>query len=141
MSLDRAISFAVSAHHGQTDRAGMSYMSHVCSVITGVATEQEKIVAALHDVVEDSNTSLDTIENSFGAIIRHAVDAITKREDEHYAVYLARVKANELARTVKLADLAHNMQFSRIPEMTDKDWKRMDKYDTAVCFLAQRTNP
>ncbi len=126
-----ARSLAAIAHRGQTDRAGVDYIGHPSYVAGLVETDEEKAVAWLHDVLEDTDTGAETLAANFPARIVKAVVAITKTKGEDYDTYLARVKANPLARAVKLADLTHNMMIERIPAPTDKDHKRLEKYRRA----------
>lgn len=139
--LEKALGFAVSEHKGQNDRAGMPYIAHICAVVAAVTSQEEKTVAALHDIVEDTHCDIEDIRWEFPQHIADAVDAITKRDNEPYAEYLIRVKANDLARTVKIADLLHNMDFSRLPEITDKDRERLRKYQDALDFLRATPAP
>ena len=127
---------AMTAHVNQTDKAGQPYINHPIAVADKVGGETEKIVALLHDVVEDTAFTLDDIHNAgFGEDVIAALDCITKRDGEPYADYLSRVAGNKIARAVKLADLAHNMDISRLPILTEKDLKRLKKYEYAVAML------
>lgn len=89
----------------------------------------------MHDSVEDTGITLDEISSLFGESVAQAVDAITKRNGEPYQDYLNRVKANPIARLVKIADLSHNMDLSRLPVVTEKDLARREKYINAKEFL------
>lgn len=132
--LKRALDLAKEAHQGQRDKAGKPYIEHVQRVVESVDTIGAKIVAALHDVVEDTEVTLEQlrIEHKFPEHIVLAVDAITKRNDEEYFGYLARVKANPLARAVKTADLRDNMRLDRLPDITEPDQSRLEKYQEAM---------
>jgi (p)ppGpp synthase/HD superfamily hydrolase len=135
--IEDALTMAVEAHRGQKDRGGASYILHPLRVMAQMATDQERIVALLHDAVEDSPVTLAEIEARFGGRISAAVDAVTKRERENYDTYLARVKADEIARNVKLADLKDNSDLSRLgrePEYADR--QRLDKYLRAQAILS-----
>lgn len=92
-------------------------------------------VAWLHDIVEDHNYPVEKIRAEFGNDITSAVIAISKIKGEAYQDYLNRVKSNDIARIVKLSDLAHNMQLSRLPKVTLKDLQRVEKYKKAKEFL------
>ncbi len=128
---------AEKAHFGQVDKAGADYVNHPIAVAGMVETENEKIVAYLHDVVEDTEVTLkDLAEAGFNETIIEAVDAMTHRKGEPREDYLARVKANPIARKVKLADLRHNSDLSRIPDPKEKDIKRREKYLKEMAFLA-----
>jgi len=107
--LELAIVLATEAHAGQTYN-GMPYILHPMRVMMAVDTIEEKIVAILHDVVEDTNVGIREIHLEFGDVIGDAVGAMTKMKgsDETYRQYLDRVKSNEIAKKVKLADMADN---------------------------------
>lgn len=107
--LDVAINLARSAHAGQRDKLGVAYICHPLAVMRGVTTVEQKIVAVLHDVVEDTPVTLDYLRTlGFEEHIVQAVDAVTKRVGEPLKDSMARVAADPLALVVKLADLAHN---------------------------------
>jgi (p)ppGpp synthase/HD superfamily hydrolase len=89
--------------------------------------ECEKIVAILHDVVEDSRVSLEEL-SCFGADIVVAVDALTQRVGESRSVYIQRISLNPVARAVKIADLRHNSDISRIPNPAQRDYERAERY-------------
>ena len=128
---------ATGAHYGQVDKGGHPYIGHPAAVASLVETEDEKIVAWLHDVVEDTDVTCDDIHTLFGARIANAVDAITHKKGEDRLLYLGRVKINPLARAVKIADLKHNSQLERIAcrELTVKDYDRRDRYQREIKFL------
>lgn len=121
-----AIAIAYSAHLGQKDKAGNEYIEHVLSVSKEVEKEEEKMVALLHDVVEDSDYSLEDLKRyDFPDTVIEAVDCITKRESEKYKDYLERVKCNKLAREVKIKDIGNNMQ--RLKNLEEEEQKRLHK--------------
>jgi len=112
--LTRAIEIAVEAHRGQVDKCKEPYILHPLAVMTAMDTHAEKIVAVLHDVIEDTDHSLlDLSLEGFSENIIDAIDAITKRDNETYFEYINRVKENPLATKVKLADLKHNSLLER----------------------------
>ena len=129
---------ALTAHEGQVDKAGAPYWHHPAFVADYVTSPEAKVVAWLHDVVEDTEWSLDDLrtEGIWPEIVE-GVDAITKRAGEAYECYLDRVKANPFALAVKLADLTHNMDLSRIANPTEKDFARIEKYRWAVDYLSE----
>jgi (p)ppGpp synthase/HD superfamily hydrolase len=129
---------ALTAHEGQVDKAGAPYWHHPAFVADHVTSPEAKVVAWLHDVVEDTEWSLDDLrtEGIWPEIVE-GVDAITKRAGEAYECYLDRVKANPFALAVKLADLTHNMDLSRIANPTEKDFARIEKYRWAVDYLSE----
>ena len=89
----------------------------------------------MHDSVEDTAISIDEIQEQFGNVIANAILAISKRKGEDYQDYLIRVKQNALARSVKLADLQHNADLSRLPRIKEEDILRKEKYLAAMAFL------
>lgn len=123
------------AHRGQTDKAGRPYWEHPDAVASLVSSEDEKIVAYLHDVLEDTDVTEDTLRNLFGDTVTDAVKMLTHAKSEPYMDYIRRVKENELAKNVKLADLTHNMNLKRLPVITEKDEERLKKYREAALIL------
>ena len=131
-----ALETATKAHKGQVDKAGKDYITHPIAVAEKVDTDAEKAVAYLHDVVEETDITLDNLkEMGFPDEIVAAVDCLTKRDGVPLSDYLLRVKGNALARTVKLADLAHNSDISRIPHPTEKDFRRVERYHREAAYL------
>jgi (p)ppGpp synthase/HD superfamily hydrolase len=127
--LERAIQLAVKAHAGQKDRYGAPYILHPLRVMQRVNSVPEKIVAVLHDVVEDTSWSLDELaREGFPKKIVTAIDCLTKREGEDYEAFVRRSASNPLARRVKLADLEDNMDLRRMNAVTEKDVPRLAKY-------------
>lgn len=130
------------SHKNQVDKAGIDYFAgHIQAVVNGVTTNKEKIVAYLHDTVEDTPLTIERIKELFGEEIGEAVFAITKSKDGSlpYDDYIERVKANPLARAVKISDLKHNMDLSRLEKVgiTEKDIKRAKKYQKALKKLQE----
>ena len=131
--LDRAIELAKQHHEGQTDKAGKPYIDHPLRVMNQVESEEEKIVAVLHDIVEDTDISLDDLRNEgFSEKVVSAVECLTKQDGENYDSYIERISFNPLAVKIKLADLEDNRDLTRLPEVTDKDLERIEKYDKAL---------
>jgi len=127
--LERAIEIAVQAHRGQKDRFGAPYILHPLRVMSRVDGPVAKTVAVLHDVVEDTNWTLEDLQaKGFSAEVIEAVDCLTKREGEPYDALIQRAAGKPLARQVKLADLIDNMDLRRCPEITPKDLERLQKY-------------
>lgn len=118
------------AHKGQVDKGGAPYYLHPFHVANNCKTEKQKIVALLHDVIEDNDHySLDYfLSQGFSSDIVKALDAITHRKGEEYETYIERVKSNELARTVKIQDLRHNLDLTRLKTVTKDDLARVEKY-------------
>lgn len=127
--LKKAYEVASMAHENQKDKGGMEYIAHPVAVSYMVESLDEKIVALLHDVVEDTYVTLEALKNlGFGNDIIVAIDAISKKAGESTEDYMRRVKRNKLACSVKKADLVHNMDISRLKTVTEKDIDRLDKY-------------
>lgn len=132
---------AIKAHQGQLDKADQPYITHPEFVASQVTGDETKAVAWLHDVVEDTSVTFNDLRAAgLSEAVIAGVDAITKRENEDYETYLERVAANPLARAVKLADLTHNMDTSRLKEITDKTRERLEKYKFALTKLNQTTS-
>ena len=131
-SLEDAIILAVRAHGMQRDRAGQPYIFHVFRVMMKQDSEIARIVAVLHDVVEDTTVSLRDLEEAgYGAEVCTAVDSLTRRPDEPYEDYVSRVMANPMACQVKLADLEDNMDPNRLSRTCESDLKRLARYKNA----------
>ena len=127
--LEKAISIAVEAHRGQKDKFDRPYILHPLSVMGRVDTEPEKIVAVLHDVVEDTKVTFEDLKREgFPDDLLNALDCVTKREGEAYEDFVKRSESNPIARRVKIADLEDNMDVRRIRLVTEKDAERINKY-------------
>ena len=129
--LERAISVAVDAHEGHTDKAGITYIRHPLRLMEEVDTEEERIAAVLHDVVEDADCTLQEIDTKFGSDICDAVDALTKRDDESYMEFVERSAANPIARNVKLADIQDNMDLTRLDSVDQSVLEKQERYHKA----------
>ena len=128
-TLEDAILLAAQAHRGQKDKVGQPYFLHLLRVMLRLASEQEQIVGVLHDLVEDTNYTLDDLRTQgYPEAIVQAVDCLTRRPTESYAQFIERASANPLARRVKLADLEDNMDVRRLPELGEKDVERLNRY-------------
>ncbi|MBF7156643.1 GTP pyrophosphokinase [Bacillus albus] len=136
--IEIAHEIAKTAHGGQVDKAGIDYIKHPEAVASFVNTNEEKATAYLHDVLEDTEmTANDLLSAGIPHNIVEAVQVLTKEKYTPYFEYLSKVKENSLARTVKLADLKHNSDRSRLSKITDKDLKRLEKYRKAIQFLEE----
>jgi GTP diphosphokinase / guanosine-3',5'-bis(diphosphate) 3'-diphosphatase len=128
-TLERAIEIAAREHAGQLDKAGQPYILHPLRLILAVETIYEQMVAALHDVVEDTTVTLEQLATEgFSDEVIEAVRALTKTEGENRLVAAKRAAENSIARNVKLADVIDNMNLSRIPAPTKKDFARLEEY-------------
>lgn len=127
--LEQAIAIAAKAHTGQKDKVGRPYILHPLRVMFRCQSDDAKIVAILHDVVEDTAVTVAELQNvGFGQDILDALDGVTKREGESYDDFVERAAKNPISREVKLADLEDNMDVRRLPTIGEKDAKRLDKY-------------
>ncbi|HHK6480548.1 TPA: GTP pyrophosphokinase [Streptococcus pneumoniae] len=135
--IDIALAIAKKAHAGQVDKAGVDYIQHPLYVASQVNTEQEKAVALLHDVIEDSDiTAADLFASGLSNEVVTAVQILKKKKGQSYQEYLGKVKSNNLARVVKLADLKHNSDLSRLKSVTNTDYERVKKYKNAIYYLS-----
>jgi len=130
--LQRAIEIAVSAHKSQCQRNGLPYVLHPLTLMLSMESVSAKIVAVLHDVVEDSDWTLEQLrQEGFAPEILEAIDCLTHREGETYEAYLDRLCHNALARQVKRSDLQDNMDIKRLPHLYDRDLERLHRYHQA----------
>lgn len=135
MSYILALEIAKLAHGNQLDKGGNLYIEHPIYVASKFENEDLKIVAVLHDVVEDTKIKLNDLRPFFKNEIIEAIFRITKNRDVTYEKYLLGVKSNNLARYVKIEDIKHNMDLSRIKKVQKKDLDRVEKYKKALEFL------
>ena len=135
--VEAARALATRLHAGQLDKAGSPYITHPMRVAARMETPEAQVVGWLHDTVEDTDLTLDALEAQFGPETAAAVDAISRREGEAWETYLARVKANSLARQVKISDLIDNSNLGRIPRITLRDVERQAKYNRALKYLME----
>lgn len=138
--LEKAIALAARAHSGQVDKSGRPYVLHPLRLMLMMETEEEMITAVLHDVVEDTPVDFDAlVELGLSQPVIDALRLLTRDEAATpYAQYIEAIKANPLARRVKLADLAHNLDVRRLPTpLTAKDWGRLEKYRIAWARLVE----
>lgn len=134
LAFEKQIAKAV--HKKQVDKSGIDYFEHVKIVGEAGETIKEKIIGYLHDVVEDSEISfVDLSDYGFPNDILNAIDAITCRKDESWRKYIQRVSENSIATKVKLNDLKHNSDLSRIGTPNKADLSRQKKYQKAIAIL------
>jgi GTP diphosphokinase / guanosine-3',5'-bis(diphosphate) 3'-diphosphatase len=129
-TLERALEIAAAAHAGQQDKAGQPYILHPIRVMLTVKkTSDERIAAVLHDTVEDATITFeDLVDAGFSNDVVDAVQALTKTAGESRMDAAKRAVQNSIARQVKLADVADNMDLNRIPNPTTKDFARLEEY-------------
>lgn len=131
--LEQAIELACREHRGQTDKAGQPYILHPLRLMLRFHTEPERIVAVLHDVVEDGAVKLDQLrELGLSEAVVQAIDHLTRRRDETYDVFIDRVATDALATRVKIEDLRDNLDVSRLAGVSEQDARRLNKYVRAL---------
>ena len=129
---DKAVEIATKAHEGHTDKSGTPYIGHVMRVSLGCKTQKSKVIALLHDVIEDTPvTPKQLIAEGIPADIVEAVLILSRRQGEEYEQYINRVAPHPLCREVKIADLEDNMDVRRLAEIGEADVKRLKKYHKA----------
>jgi (p)ppGpp synthase/HD superfamily hydrolase len=129
-TLERAIELAARAHAGQVDKAGQPYILHPLRLMLAVRGTHERMAAVLHDIVEDTDVTFDDlVREGFPAEVVDAVRALTKHTGEKRLAAAHRAAANPIARAVKLADVADNMDLGRIATPTEKDFARLKEYE------------
>ena len=127
--LEEAIILATKSHLGQRQRNGEPYILHPLRVMMAVSDENEKIAAILHDVVEDSDITLDDlIPAGFSPEVIELVRLLTHENGKSYEAYIERLRPNPSARRIKIADLQDNMNVRRLPQMRQKDLDRLERY-------------
>ncbi len=137
MNLERAIEIAQEAHKGVKDKGGHDYIHHPIRVMHAMSNDQEKIVAILHDVVEDYDWTFDRLkEEGFEDSAIESLRCVTKySEEEDYQEFIKRAATNKIATKVKIADIEDNLDLSRLGTLTEKDLIRIEKYKKALQYL------
>lgn len=126
---NKAMQIAYMAHHGQTDCNGIPYVFHPYHLAEQMDDEISCCVALLHDVAEDTEVTLDELGKDFPQEIIEALKLLTHEKDTDYFDYVRRIKDNPIAKKVKLADLAHNMDRTRIVDCSVVSTEKLDKWD------------
>lgn len=134
--LEKAILIATKAHAGQVDKGGNPYILHPLAVMQRVKTLKEKIVAVLHDVLEDTTvTKEDLLMEGFPEDIVAAVIGVTRQKGESRKQFIRRASLNPISKEVKIADIEENLDLTRIPNPTEKDYRRIEMYKKELEFL------
>lgn len=132
----KALKISFDAHKNQVDKSGMPYVYHPFHLAEQMDDEISTCVALLHDVVEDTDTTLDELRSDgFPDEVIEALSLMTHSDDVPYLDYVRAIKDNPIARKVKLADLAHNSDLSRLEIVDDKALERVNKYKQAILIL------
>jgi (p)ppGpp synthase/HD superfamily hydrolase len=136
--LEKAIALAAFLHVGQVDLTGKPYIMHPMRVMAGVKAYDAMVVAALHDLIEDTDITLDELkELGFREEIVEAVDAVSKRDGEEYMDYVARAAANPIGIEVKLSDLRDNLDKTRKLPDDERAKKKIKKYKKAMAYIEE----
>lgn len=131
-TLEDAVAFSAWAHRGQRDKSGTTYILHPLRVMLSMKTDEERIAAVLHDVLEDTDwTATDLLNLGCSSAVVEAVEYLTRQNGESYEDFIERVNKHPLARKVKRADLEDNMNIHRLQALTDGDLQRLRKYHHA----------
>lgn len=134
----KAMKLCFEAHKDQVDKSGMPYVFHPFHLAEQMQDETTTVVALLHDVIEDTDYTLqDLTDMGFQKEITDALALLTHDKDVPYMDYVAAVKGNAVAKAVKLADLRHNSDLSRLDVITDKALARKEKYMQAIALLEE----
>ena len=132
----KALCIAYKAHEGQVDKTGVPYIFHPFHLAESMTDENSTIVALLHDVIEDTDWTIDDLEKEgFNEDILTALKLMTHNPAEPYMDYISRLSTCPVARQVKLADLYHNSDQTRVENPDEKMLKRWEKYDRAIQLL------
>ena len=129
----RAIQFAFDAHRGQYDKSGLPYITHPLHVAESMETEDECVVALLHDVLEDTDITIEYLTR-IGISDRQiaALKLLCHDDSVPYLEYVQAIRVDPIARKVKLADLHHNSDLTRLNVITIQDIERVEKYKQAI---------
>ena len=136
----KALKLCFEAHKDQLDKSGLPYVFHPFHLAEQMTDEKTTVAALLHDVAEDTPITLDDLaEMGFDSDVIDALRLLTHDDDTPYMDYVAKIKPNPIARAVKLADLAHNSDMSRLDESMIDEWalRRAQKYRDAIAFLTE----
>ena len=134
LSYLKALKVAFIAHRGQKDKAGKPYIFHPIKVSFGVKGLDAKTVALLHDVIEDTNTQIESLMFLTNEQ-RKALSLLTHNKSVPYFEYVKKIKGNRIAKAVKLSDLRHNSNLRRLKVVSENDKKRVEKYSKAMELL------
>lgn len=133
-----ALKVCFEAHKEQVDKSGLPYVFHPFHLAEQMQTEETTVVALLHDVVEDTTVTLSMLaEKGFSQEILDAVALMTHKDGVDYMDYVRAIKENPIAKAVKLADLRHNSDVTRLDVVDEKALKRREKYAEAIALLEE----
>lgn len=134
----KALKLCFEAHKEQVDKSGMPYVFHPFHLAEQMQTEETTVVALLHDLVEDTNYTIkDLTSMGFDKNITDAIALMTHADDVEYMDYVREIKNNPIAKAVKLADLKHNSDLTRLDVVDEKALSRREKYLKAIAILEE----
>lgn len=134
----KAMQTAYAAHHGQLDKGGIPYIFHPCHLAEWMEDEVSCCAALLHDVVEDTSVTLEDLMKEFPRSVTDVVALLTHREHVPYEAYIRSIRTNPIAVKIKLADIAHNSDQTRCPELPPEQRQRLQrKYAAAIAILTE----
>lgn len=137
----KAMTIAYDAHHGQVDKSGQPYIFHPYHLAEQMSDEVSVCAALLHDVVEDTEVTFEDLEKEFPAEVTDVLRLLTHEDEEDYFEYVKRIKENPVAKAIKLADIAHNSDQSRLDGCTDVTEEKLkwwqEKYSRAKAILTE----
>ena len=134
----KAMKLCFEAHKDQSDKSGMPYVFHPFHLAEQMTDENTVTAALLHDVVEDTDYTFDDLEKmGFPAEVVEALRLLTHGKDVPYMDYVRALKENPIARAVKLADLQHNSDLSRLDKADERALARAEKYKAAMALLEE----
>jgi guanosine-3',5'-bis(diphosphate) 3'-pyrophosphohydrolase len=133
--LERAIILAAQAHAGQVDKGGSAYILHPLRVMLQMDTDEERVAAVLHDVIEDRPDAATEVLELVPVPVAEALERLTRTEAEPYDTYIQRIAEHPLAKKVKIADLRDNLDLSRLARTTKHDAERQIRYKRALRTL------
>lgn len=134
----KALAVCFEAHKSQVDKSGLPYVFHPFHLAEQMKDEMTTIVALLHDVIEDTSITVEELRDmGFPAEAIAAIQIMTHDKSIPYMDYVAQIKKNPIAREVKLADLKHNSDLTRLNEVAEKDLERLKKHKKAISLLEE----
>ncbi len=132
----KALALCFAAHKDQVDKSGMPYVFHPFHLAEQMQTEETVTAALLHDVVEDTEYTLEDLRRmGFAESVLEALALLTHDDQVPYMEYVRTLRSNPIARAVKLADLKHNSDLSRLDKVDEKALRRVEKYHQAMELL------
>lgn len=134
----KAMKLCFEAHKNQVDKSGMPYVFHLFHLAEQMADEDTTVVALLHDIIEDTDYTLNDLKNmGFSNTVCEALSYLTHDDSVPYMEYVRKIKQCRLAATVKIADLKHNNDLTRLDCVKEKDLLRVEKYKEAIKILEE----